>query len=224
MHGTPPVNHVRRGSRAEGYTRLPRSLGTTTLSYPTYLAFLLLLYSLPASLVSSFPYLVASLSLSLVDCPYSSLPPSLPPLFFPFTFRRRLTVVSCSLYRLAPPLLRAIQPTLYEKTLRSFFATGRGCYYRTAATRLGNSRRGREEEEGKDASIYAYNAREKIARLLVSRRIFLLDHIRFVSSVSIRTSLVFSLVSRFLQACYKEGKKERKKGRKITGSNGSKVD
>lgn len=128
-----------------------------------YLAFLLLRSSFytPLSLVSSFPYLVASLSLShsLMDCPYSSfltpsLPPSLPPPFFPFTFRRRLTVVSCFLYRLAPPLLRAIQPTLYEKTLKSFFATGRASWLLlpkkpgTAATRLGNSGEGGGEGRG----------------------------------------------------------------------------
>lgn len=158
MHGT-PVNHVRRGSRAEGYTRLPRSLGTTT--YPTYLAFLLLRSSFytPLSLVSSFPYLVASLSLSLTLSWIAHIlpslpPPSLPPPFFPFTFRRRLTVVSCFLYRLAPPLLRAIQPTLYEKTLKSFFATGRASWLLlpkkpgTAATRLGNSGEGGGEGRG----------------------------------------------------------------------------
>lgn len=127
-----------------------------------YLAFLLLRSSFytPLSLVSSFPYLVASLSLSLslshglpiFFLPY--LPPSLPPPFFPFTFRRRLTVVSCFLYRLAPPLLRAIQPTLYEKTLKSFFATGRASWLLlpkkpgTAATRLGNSGEGGGEGRG----------------------------------------------------------------------------
>lgn len=63
--------------------------------------------------------------------------------------------------------------------------------------------------EGGNASIYAYNAREreKIARLLVSRRIFLLDHARFVSQSYVHLShpLVFSrLVTE---------KEKRKKGR-----------
>lgn len=118
-----------------------------------YLAFLLLRSSfytpLSRFILSLSRRFSLSLSHSLMDCPYSSfLTPSLPPPFFPFTFRRRLTVVSCFLYRLAPPLLRAIQPTLYEKTLKSFFATGRASWLLlpkkpgTAATRLGNSGEG----------------------------------------------------------------------------------
>lgn len=104
--------------------------------------------------ISSLLSLSLSLShgLPIFFLPY--LPPSLPPPFFPFTFRRRLTVVSCFLYRLAPPLLRAIQPTLYEKTLKSFFATGRASWLLlpkkpgTAATRLGNSGEGGGEGRG----------------------------------------------------------------------------
>lgn len=70
--------------------------------------------------------------------------------------------------------------------------------------------------EGGNASIYAYNAREreKIARLLVSRRIFLLDHARFVSQSYVHLSLSFFLPSAgFLEACYKEGEIEERKGK-----------
>lgn len=113
--------------------------------------------------------LLLSLSLPLsMDRPYSSF-------FFPllslfsFTSRRRLTVVPCFLYRLAP-VLRAIQPTLYEKTLKSFFATGRASWLllqpETAATVSSDAIR----KLGENASIYACNVyiyiytREKIAR------------------------------------------------------------
>lgn len=113
--------------------------------------------------------LLLSLSLPLsMDRPYSSF-------FFPllslfsFTSRRRLTVVPCFFYRLAP-VLRAIQPTLYEKTLKSFFATGRASWLllqpETAATVSSDAIR----KLGENASIYACNVyiyiytREKIAR------------------------------------------------------------
>lgn len=100
--------------------------------------------------------LLLSLSLPLsMDRPYSSF-------FFPllslfsFTSRRRLTVVPCFLYRLAP-VLRAIQPTLYEKTLKSFFATGRASWLllqpETAATVSSDAIR----KLGENASIYACN-------------------------------------------------------------------
>lgn len=129
-----------------------------------YLAFLLLRSSFYTPLSRFILSLSRRFSLSLTlswiahilpSLPPPSLPPSLPPPFFPFTFRRRLTVVSCFLYRLAPPLLRAIQPTLYEKTLKSFFATGRASWLLlpkkpgTAATRLGNSGEGGGEGRGK---------------------------------------------------------------------------
>lgn len=75
---------------------------------------------------------------------------------FSFTSRRRLTVVPCFLYRLAP-VLRAIQPTLYEKTLKSFFATGRASWLllqpETAATVSSDAIR----KLGENASIYACN-------------------------------------------------------------------
>lgn len=124
---------------------------------------------------SFFPHPVSSFrsSLSLshsMDRPYFSFffPPSS---LFSFTFRRRLTVVSCFFYRLAP-VLRAIQPTLYEKTLKSFFATGRASWLllqpETAATVSSDAIR----KLGENASIYAYITciyiyiyiREKIAR------------------------------------------------------------
>lgn len=105
-----------------------------------------------------------------MDRPYFSF--FFPPFsLFSFTFRRRLTVVSCFFYRLAP-VLRAIQPTLYEKTLKSFFATGRASWLllqpETAATVSSDAIR----KLGENASIYAYITciyiyiyiREKIAR------------------------------------------------------------
>lgn len=150
MHGT-PVNHVRRGSRAEGYTRLPRSLRTTTY--------------LPTSLLSSLgpppfptpfrPFAISPLFPSLW---IAHILPSFFPLLslFSFTSRRRLTVVPCFFYRLAP-VLRAIQPTLYEKTLKSFFATGRASWLllqpETAATVSSDAIR----KLGENASIYACN-------------------------------------------------------------------
>lgn len=89
-----------------------------------------------------------------MDRPYFSF--FFPPFsLFSFTFRRRLTVVSCFFYRLAP-VLRAIQPTLYEKTLKSFFATGRASWLllqpETAATVSSDAIR----KLGENASIYAY--------------------------------------------------------------------
>lgn len=111
---------------------------------------------------SSFRYLSPSLWIAHI------LPSFFPLLsLFSFTSRRRLTVVPCFLYRLAP-VLRAIQPTLYEKTLKSFFATGRASWLllqpETAATVSSDAIR----KLGENASIYACNVyiytREKIAR------------------------------------------------------------
>lgn len=113
-------------------------------------------FSPPSVLLLSPPRSLLSLSLPLsMDRPYSSF-------FFPllslfsFTSRRRLTVVPCFFYRLAP-VLRAIQPTLYEKTLKSFFATGRASWLllqpETAATVSSDAIR----KLGENASIYACN-------------------------------------------------------------------
>ena len=106
--------------------------------------------------VSSFRYLAAPLSLSLTLWIAHIFPSFFPSSsLFSFTFRRRLTVVSCFFYRLAP-VLRAIQPTLYEKTLKSFFATGRASWLllqpETAATVSSDAIR----KLGENASIYAY--------------------------------------------------------------------
>lgn len=100
---------------------------------------------------SSFRYLSPSLWIAHI------LPSFFPLLsLFSFTSRRRLTVVPCFLYRLAP-VLRAIQPTLYEKTLKSFFATGRASWLllqpETAATVSSDAIR----KLGENASIYACN-------------------------------------------------------------------
>lgn len=120
----------------------------TTLSPNDYLS-THLASLLPRS--SSFRYLSPSLWIAHI------LPSFFPLLsLFSFTSRRRLTVVPCFLYRLAP-VLRAIQPTLYEKTLKSFFATGRASWLllqpETAATVSSDAIR----KLGENASIYACN-------------------------------------------------------------------
>lgn len=67
--------------------------------------------------------------------------------------------------------------------------------------------------------------REKIARLLVSRRIFLLDHARFVSQSYVHLSLSFFLPSAgFLESFLLQRRRKGRKEGKITGPNGSKVD
>lgn len=140
--------------------------------------------------------LLLSLSLPLsMDRPYSSF-------FFPllslfsFTSRRRLTVVPCFFYRLAP-VLRAIQPTLYEKTLKSFFATGRASWLllqpETAATVSSDAIR----KLGENASIYACNVyiyiyiytREN-CEILVLRNL-----VKFVRLLFLFTRFGFSVVS-----------------------------
>lgn len=138
----------------------------TTLSPNDYLS-THLASLLPRS--SSFPHPVPSFRYLSPSLWIAHILPSFFPLLslFSFTSRRRLTVVPCFLYRLAP-VLRAIQPTLYEKTLKSFFATGRASWLllqpETAATVSSDAIR----KLGENASIYACNVyiytREKIAR------------------------------------------------------------
>lgn len=138
----------------------------TTLSPNDYLS-THLASLLPRS--SSFPHPVPFFRYLSPSLWIAHILPSFFPLLslFSFTSRRRLTVVPCFLYRLAP-VLRAIQPTLYEKTLKSFFATGRASWLllqpETAATVSSDAIR----KLGENASIYACNVyiytREKIAR------------------------------------------------------------
>lgn len=127
----------------------------TTLSPNDYLS-THLASLLPRS--SSFPHRVPSFRYLSPSLWIAHILPSFFPLLslFSFTSRRRLTVVPCFLYRLAP-VLRAIQPTLYEKTLKSFFATGRASWLllqpETAATVSSDAIR----KLGENASIYACN-------------------------------------------------------------------
>lgn len=127
----------------------------TTLSPNDYLS-THLASLLPRS--SSFPHPVPSFRYLSPSLWIAHILPSFFPLLslFSFTSRRRLTVVPCFFYRLAP-VLRAIQPTLYEKTLKSFFATGRASWLllqpETAATVSSDAIR----KLGENASIYACN-------------------------------------------------------------------
>lgn len=180
----------------------------TTLSPNDYLS-THLASLLPRS--SSFPHPVPSFRYLSPSLWIAHILPSFFPLLslFSFTSRRRLTVVPCFLYRLAP-VLRAIQPTLYEKTLKSFFATGRASWLllqpETAATVSSDAIR----KLGENASIYACNV--YIYIYIHERK---LRDTRSPQSCQIRSSpLSFSTIrflgrfhSHFLFVRYEEGRR-----------------
>lgn len=158
----------------------------TTLSPNDYLS-THLASLLPRS--SSFRYLSPSLWIAHI------LPSFFPLLsLFSFTSRRRLTVVPCFLYRLAP-VLRAIQPTLYEKTLKSFFATGRASWLllqpETAATVSSDAIR----KLGENASIYACNVYIYIYTRENCEILVLRNLVKFVRLLFLFTRFGFSVVS-----------------------------
>lgn len=165
----------------------------TTLSPNDYLS-THLASLLPRS--SSFPHPVPSFRYLSPSLWIAHILPSFFPLLslFSFTSRRRLTVVPCFLYRLAP-VLRAIQPTLYEKTLKSFFATGRASWLllqpETAATVSSDAIR----KLGENASIYACNVYIYIYTRENCEILVLRNLVKFVRLLFLFTRFGFSVVS-----------------------------
>lgn len=165
----------------------------TTLSPNDYLS-THLASLLPRS--SSFPHPVPSFRYLSPSLWIAHILPSFFPLLslFSFTSRRRLTVVPCFFYRLAP-VLRAIQPTLYEKTLKSFFATGRASWLllqpETAATVSSDAIR----KLGENASIYACNVYIYIYTRENCEILVLRNLVKFVRLLFLFTRFGFSVVS-----------------------------